>query len=352
MEGSRPSCTAPAMASSAASCAQCGKEGVGFKRCSVCKDAWYCGAACQNANWKRHKKDCSPPVPLEDVVENVNVARAARDWHGILKWEGRMEELFQHNSDAVCEQILGAFSHAHQMGFGATGSKDHMRSMVGLEARRIVFLGKLQRFRDQGEAMCDNANMLVGLNKTSEASLCFERARDVGAAHGFFSVESKACKGLGMVAFAEGRHEEGLALLRNALVAAELNELDDPTYEISVLHDLVGGLFHTHAIDEVEPMVQRYREATKAQSDKKGSLAVGELLSLIYSARLHEVMCLCPPHCAPLHTTQFQHGRIASLCRRLHRARERKHAPVEPSFLSRHVGGLRRLRGRCVLCST
>jgi len=30
------------------------------------------------------------------------------------------------------------------------------------------------------------------------------------------------------VAFSAGRHEEGVALLRNALVAAELNELDDP----------------------------------------------------------------------------------------------------------------------------
>ena len=37
-------------------CDFCGKHGVGFKRCSTCKQTWYCGAACQTAAWKRHKK--------------------------------------------------------------------------------------------------------------------------------------------------------------------------------------------------------------------------------------------------------------------------------------------------------
>ena len=37
-----------------ASCSHCGKEGEELKRCSVCKHASYCGAACQNAGWKKH----------------------------------------------------------------------------------------------------------------------------------------------------------------------------------------------------------------------------------------------------------------------------------------------------------
>ena len=45
----------------------------------------------------------------------------------------------------------------------------------------------------------------------------FQRARDVGAAHGFFSVECRSCLGLGQIAVNDGRAEEGLDLLRNAL---------------------------------------------------------------------------------------------------------------------------------------
>ena len=62
------------MAARAESCAQCGKHGAGFKHCSRCKQASYCGAACQNADWKRHKTRCAPPVPLQDVVEKMSEA--------------------------------------------------------------------------------------------------------------------------------------------------------------------------------------------------------------------------------------------------------------------------------------
>jgi hypothetical protein len=87
--------TAPAMAANATSCAHCGKQGVGFKRCSRCKDASYCGAECQNANWKRHKKTCSPPLSLNDVIDHVNAAHAAGDWQGMLKLEGRFFRILQ-----------------------------------------------------------------------------------------------------------------------------------------------------------------------------------------------------------------------------------------------------------------
>ena len=81
------------MAASAESCANCGKQGEGLKRCSRCKQASYCGAECQNADWKRHKKKCAPPVPLQDITAKVDAARASGDWRGVLRWEGRMEEL-------------------------------------------------------------------------------------------------------------------------------------------------------------------------------------------------------------------------------------------------------------------
>jgi len=181
------------MAASAESCALCGKQGAGFKRCSVCKRASYCGAECQNADWKRHKKTCAPPVPLQEVAAKFNAAYAAGDWRGILKWEGRMEEMMARQPDEDCSNTLLAFSNAHRTGFTATGSKDHAHSYVGLEERRIPLLGKLQRFRDQGDAMYGLSITLRFLQRNIEAATWNQRTRDVGAAHGFFSLESRAC---------------------------------------------------------------------------------------------------------------------------------------------------------------
>ena len=67
------------------SCAHCDKQGAGFKRCSRCKQAWYCGAKCQNADWKGHKKTCAPPLPLQDVAAKLKAANATRDWRGVLQ---------------------------------------------------------------------------------------------------------------------------------------------------------------------------------------------------------------------------------------------------------------------------
>jgi len=212
-----------------------------------------------------------------------------------------MEELLARQSDDFCSGILHVFSHAHHMGWQATGSNDHARSFVALAERRIPLLGELQRFRDQGKAMCSLSDILRCLERKSEAATWYQRARDVGAAHGFFSLESRACRGLGMAAIEAGRHEEGVALLRNALVAAELNELDDPTYELLALEGLVEALFTPKSIEEVEPLVLRYREAAKAQSEKEG-FCCAELDAVVYSARLHEVLCLCTPRWEPLLT--------------------------------------------------
>jgi len=215
-----------------------------------------------------------------------------------------MEELMALRSNDACSEILHNFSTAHQMGWQATGSADHARSFSALQERRIPLLGKLQRFRDQGEAMCILSDMLRFLERKSEAATWYQRARDVGAAHGFFSLESSACTGLGTAAMREGRHEEGVALLRNALVAAELNELDDAKYELDALRSLINLLIKTNSIDEVEPLVLRYREAAKAQSEEQGLLTYAALDCVYHTARLHEVLCLCTPRWGPLITAQ------------------------------------------------
>jgi hypothetical protein len=90
----------------------------------------------------------------------------------------------------------------------------------------------------------------------------------------------------------EGRLEEGADLLRNALAASSLREDEDDTYmELEVLVQLIDALFWTHAFDEVEPLILRFRKAAEAKSlqDGRVSFCYWELESLYASARLHEV---------------------------------------------------------------
>jgi len=276
------------MAANADRCSHCGKAGVWLKRCSRCKHASYCGAACQKVGWKGHRKMC---VPVDEVLQKVYEAGAAEDWRGMLKWEGRMEEQMAFYSDITFQDsILRGFAVAHEGGWNATSSQDHARAFVELEERRNPILSKLELFRDQGEAMCEIARMLLNVERGKGAETWFQRARDVGAAHGFFSVESEACMGLGRIAMHEERHKEGVELLRNALAAAQLNETDNSQYETDALAALIDALFTTDAIDDVEPLVVRYREAAKAESVKAvDGLSFYESYSLVCSARLHEV---------------------------------------------------------------
>ena len=181
-----------------------------------------------------------------------------------------MEELIACLPDDGCLVVLKIFCEAHYIGLYATGSNDHARSYVELMQRWIQLLGKLQRFRDQGEAMCSLSNVLYtsSLDRKSEAATWYQRARDVGAAHGFFSVESTACMGLGTTAMEEGRLEEGIELLRNALVAAELNELDNPNYELAALNSLINALLSINS--------NRRGGAAGAAQSRGGQGAVGK----------------------------------------------------------------------------
>jgi len=95
-----------------ARCSHCGKECAELKRCSVCKHASYCGAACQNAAWKKHKKTC---VTLEEVRKRVDAARQGEDWRGVIKWEGRMEQLLEGGSDDDRNSRLEVFRWAHRV---------------------------------------------------------------------------------------------------------------------------------------------------------------------------------------------------------------------------------------------
>ena len=270
-------------------CAQCGKQGT-VKRCSICKQVSYCGVECQNKAWKRHKKTCAPPLSTDDVRAKVLAADAYGedlDWLEVLKWESRMDEMMEDQPDATCNLILQEFQHAHWKAEISTGCHHHTLSSIRLLEQRVELLGKMQRFRDQGEAMCGVASGLCFAEKYQEAAVYFQKARKVAEEHGFFSVECKACVGLGNQAILEGRYEEGTALLRNALAALPLVEHDlGVALEVLILAALIDS---TNAVDQLEPLILRFHEAAKVRSAAEGRLCFAEFSELIFTARLHEV---------------------------------------------------------------
>ena len=226
------------MSASATSCAYCGKQGVSLKRCKRCMAAFYCGPECQKAGWQQHKKACQPVLERLKVLEGVltaaggtlpplnqlREASAAQNWRGVLKLEGRMEELMEGAEDTTCDFVLRSFARAHQLAHGSNSDPKHCHSIISIGQRRVELLGKMQRFRDQADAICSIGDSLIAFKKSKEGGSYYQRARDLGAQHGFFSIECRACVGLGNLAIEEGRHEEGQALLRNAVAAAPLNE--------------------------------------------------------------------------------------------------------------------------------
>ena len=235
-------------------------------------------------------------MALEEAYEKARAAGLREDWQGVLKWEGRMEDLMQRQSDDECHNILALFVNAHVWASNSTGNADHGLSIVRLETRRVELLGKMQRFRDQGEALCRAADHLCGQGKEQDAEGYLQRARKIAEAHGFFSVECQACLGLGKFEMTGGRKQEGVELLRNALACVPLFEEEDTILELSVIFHFTNALFDTRAIDEVEPLLARFHEAAKAESQKRGYLGIPELHSLCTSARLHEVfLCTYPP---------------------------------------------------------
>ena len=287
--------------------------------------------------------------------------------------KGRMEELMAQQPDKVCSGILFVFSNAHKLACQEINNFGHTHSYIALQERRIPILEKSQRFHEQGTAMCHISFVLINMDRFKEAATWSERARDIGAAGGFFLLECHACMGLATEAMKEGHHQDGLDLYQNAVVAAELNALDDPVKELYATTSFIFALFEKELIEEVEPLVLRYeswlrrRRNGVARSTSMIFTAYASLLAFtrfrarrvrhtalmhiilthcctsytLLSACLHKVPCIYTPRCpaaSPTHCTDAHYSN--TLVYLLH------------SALCRHTRSLQMPRERCALCST
>ena len=282
-------------------CAHCGKVDRGMKRCSKCKDTWYCGAACSQGDWKQHKKICKPPllpVPVDQLIQQMQKASDRGLWHEVVKSEHRMAEMIATLPDAVTLGILTTFMNAHEKLSKETGDAHHLSCCDQLQERKIELLGAMNRFRDQGEEMYSKGSSLllrkyekgnpdVGRIERNLAEKWFNDTRRVAEAHGFFTLESEACFGLGKLLVNDDRVEEGIDLIHNAYIAGNL---DDSVVHASQAVDLLIELFiETHQLDKAMEFIPKYEELAKKSSYIVRVLA--ELVITTFKARINQVRC-------------------------------------------------------------
>ena len=242
---------------------------------------------------------------ISEVFMTVVQTSDASDWTGTLELEGRLEELLENQSNATCVNLLRIFVKAYTSQGGLVSGSDSALKALALEKRCVEHLGKMERFRDQGEVMNLVAMKIFNERNMNEAERWFQRTRKLGEKHGFFSMESLGCAGLGRVALEEGREEEGLGLLRNAWEAARLDENEDSSSELSPLELLIPQLIKIEAFDEVEPLVLRLQEVAEEQTRREGRFSFDELLGLYLSALLRKVISIQVEGCLPVENLSY-----------------------------------------------
>jgi len=275
-----------------------------FLRCSICKNAYYCGAACQNKGWKKHKKICSASLAsntstesqaaaesnaaeLNNVLarlqenshDNVRIvvidAAERRDWRTVLKWKSRVNDILQGQSPADQERILHCYQFAFCQRESATGMVKDQDFIASLMVQRSRILRDMSHFLDQAKCICRQAEQSYIDEDFAKAFWLFKEAGKVTEENGFISIESRVCVGLGKLASiginvrpkpwfvdnasgqsltaqvyqschssASARHE-AILLFRNGVRAARLTEAScqQPVLELHALYELTLVLF-------------------------------------------------------------------------------------------------------------
>ena len=262
-------------------------------RCSVCKSVYYCGASCQSRSWKEHKLICSVPsttnltelehlfdvladYPSDDNVRNAVLdASMKRDWKTVLKWKARVTDVLRGESQASQERILHCYQFAFEQRHSATGVVKDVDFISSLMVQRSKLLQNMFHFLDQAKCICLHAEQRYRSDNFANALELFLQAGKVAEEHGFISIESRVCVGLGKLASkgvdvrqkpwrldntscqsmtavmyhscrsSAAVHSEAVALFHNGVRAARLAEaaFQQPELELNALYALSKELF-------------------------------------------------------------------------------------------------------------
>lgn len=63
------------------SCEKCSRSDVPLSKCQRCQDVYYCGRACQKADWKLHKSSCSKATKSQPETSESTANRDALEDH-------------------------------------------------------------------------------------------------------------------------------------------------------------------------------------------------------------------------------------------------------------------------------
>eukprot|EP00892_Ulva_mutabilis_P011907 jgi/Ulvmu1/9089/UM005_0184.1 len=78
-------------------CRLCQKENA-TKKCSACKQAWYCNKDCQKAHYKVHKKECA------QLAQRGNDAGGTAGSGGKMQLQEEEFEALKTNFDHICDK--------------------------------------------------------------------------------------------------------------------------------------------------------------------------------------------------------------------------------------------------------
>jgi tetratricopeptide (TPR) repeat protein len=227
------------------------------------------------------------------VSKKLLHAHSEGDWRGVLKWEMYCDELLAMMPVELRASLLEIYIRANRNGARSTSGRRYFVAAISLLQQSIVILNELQRFRDKSVHLCLLGEICTSLDGHEKAKTWYQQARDVGAEHGFFSAECRACLGLARVAIYEKHYEEATDLLRNAVAAAPLVEDTSSAahHELNTLRELIDLLFFLGKIDEVDPMVLRFIvliDSTPSTGPEDLGLTPMKLHGPLFMARLHQ----------------------------------------------------------------
>jgi tetratricopeptide (TPR) repeat protein len=150
---------------------------------------------------------------LQEIRKDVLQSGLDKDHAGILRWEGRFDELVEGQATAMEAALLSNFADAYY----DSGQAVKAGTMYGGYAE---CLQTLNMFREQVEIMRRTAWCWMAASDFKKAIVWYSGTRDHSAQHGFPLLESAACIGLGRALTQEGRIIEAVAQQRRALAVA------------------------------------------------------------------------------------------------------------------------------------
>ena len=265
---------------------------LGHDCCGDCKEQKYCSIGCMEAHSSEHIPKCKFHR-LHDLLGQINTIELASNWRKVLPLQSTMEMLMLEGpidiSNRQKQVVLVLFIDSNHKAYTETGHEVYRVSLIRLKENLVKLLGSMELFHEQGLYMTSLGGMFMAMKHYIVAQIYFQEVRDIGVAHGFFTMECKACLGLGRIAMKEGRSQEGLELLQNAVCASSLLlPTDNPReYEINAFYWLIDALFDSEDIDEAEKLMVRM--AATVKQEEKDYIQINDMRVMIDKTRLYQI---------------------------------------------------------------